>query len=349
MISNAASFETVARLACGRIGWDYDSLTTEQWRLLRSEISAALKWAWERYWWEDVMHLERVQLRPSWDQEQEYGIGDEVYHEDSDAYYTAIWPSEGQAPASLGSDGKWATNLRYWARVDETEEVDQGTWALDTDYEVGDRVSWGGATKVCWNAHTSSTSILPSNANYWTELEEFDWTVPWAQAGRPVIGRVKAVTGVDPRAEPNTPELETTLEAGGVRFTDLDTNRPWVRYRVRCPLLDGEPWDASASYSVESAERAVWGLDLSEEGPAAAASWSSGVYDIAEGAEGGTVSGLDLDFTPSTAIVTVQKPEGGLNLTASVVDGTLSADGFEFTLSGMTDSDGYKLSYLLLA
>jgi len=349
MIRNAASFDDVARLACSRIGWDYDTVTVEQWRLLRSEISAALKWAWERFWWEDVMHLAQVQLRPSWSASEEYAIGDEVYHEDSDAYYTAIWASENQAPASLGDDDEWATNLRYWARADEPDDVDQGEWEPDTDYEVGDRVSWAGKTRVCWNAHTSSTSILPTNANYWTELEPFDWTVPWAQSGRPVIGRVKAVTSVDPRSDPTTPELESTIESNGIRFTDLDTSRPWVRYRVRCPGLYGEPWDSTASYSAETSERAVWGLDVTAEGEPAATNWRSGVYDIAAGAEGGSVTGLGLSFTPSTAILTVEKPDGGLNLSASLVSGTLSADGFDFTLSGMTDSEGYKLSYLLLA
>lgn len=73
-----------------------------------------------------------------------------------------------------------------------------------------------------------------------------------------------------------------------------------------------------------------------------------GAYTIPNGADTGSVTGLALTLTPRRVMVSVRKPVGGLNLFASVVDGSISTDGFNFTLNGQTDAGTYKLDYVLL-
>jgi len=69
-----------------------------------------------------------------------------------------------------------------------------------------------------------------------------------------------------------------------------------------------------------------------------------GVVSLGNNATGGTVTGLDLDYAPVAVLLTVQIPSGGGVLLAVLV-GTPTTDGFEFALSGMTDSTNYKVHY----
>lgn len=78
-----------------------------------------------------------------------------------------------------------------------------------------------------------------------------------------------------------------------------------------------------------------------------------GTYALQSGIESGTVSGLNIDSEDVHVKVRrifprVRKPAGGLNLFASIVTGTLNGNGFQFDLSGQTDSADYKLDYLII-
>lgn len=73
-----------------------------------------------------------------------------------------------------------------------------------------------------------------------------------------------------------------------------------------------------------------------------------GLYSIPSGVDTGAVTGLALSLPPRRVLVSVRKPSGGFNISATVVDGTPTTDGFQFNLSGQTDSTGYKLDYVFL-
>jgi len=75
---------------------------------------------------------------------------------------------------------------------------------------------------------------------------------------------------------------------------------------------------------------------------------SLGTLALGNGVDSGAVTGLALTFVPSSVLVSVIIPVGGLNISASVT-GSPTADGFAFTLSGVTDSANYLLNYVLLA
>jgi hypothetical protein len=71
-----------------------------------------------------------------------------------------------------------------------------------------------------------------------------------------------------------------------------------------------------------------------------------GQFEIPAGATGGTITGLNLGFIPRMVrIDAVTIPVNGIVMFANDVSGTLSADGFSFALSGITDSEGYVLKY----
>ena len=100
---------------------------------------------------------------------------------------------------------------------------------------------------------------------------------------------------------------------------------PMVVYTFRAPRVTGTEYDPPADDDMRS-----------------------GTFDITNGAEGGTVTGLVLPAIPVRILVSVRKPTDGLNLFAAIVDGSESTDGFEFTLNGAADSANYKLDYLLI-
>lgn len=70
-----------------------------------------------------------------------------------------------------------------------------------------------------------------------------------------------------------------------------------------------------------------------------------GTVELSIGAEGGTVTGLGLQFTPRIVKFTFAAPVNGLQMTVNEVAGTLTKDGFTFTLGGIIDTDGYIVTY----
>lgn len=73
----------------------------------------------------------------------------------------------------------------------------------------------------------------------------------------------------------------------------------------------------------------------------------TGTVSIPSGVSSLAVSGLALPGVPDRVIATVRKPSGGFNLFATVVDGTIDADGFDVVFSGTTNLSTYKLDYVL--
>lgn len=75
----------------------------------------------------------------------------------------------------------------------------------------------------------------------------------------------------------------------------------------------------------------------------------SGNYALANGAFDGIVTYSALGWTPVAVNFTVTKPAGGLEIFATLVEGTLTATSFQFTLSAATDSADYVLNYIVTA
>lgn len=73
----------------------------------------------------------------------------------------------------------------------------------------------------------------------------------------------------------------------------------------------------------------------------------AGSYAIPNGYDRVTVTGLGLLFTPTLVIAVITQPAGALQLFPTIVQGTLTTDGFTATLNGMTDSGNYAINYMI--
>jgi hypothetical protein len=71
-----------------------------------------------------------------------------------------------------------------------------------------------------------------------------------------------------------------------------------------------------------------------------------GTSNIANGASSGSVTYNTGGVTPLSVILTVQAPAGGLVLVASL-DGGATSTGFDYNLTGATDSGNYRLNWEL--
>jgi hypothetical protein len=71
----------------------------------------------------------------------------------------------------------------------------------------------------------------------------------------------------------------------------------------------------------------------------------NGSWNIPIGVSEDTVSGILVPFQPRTVKLSVSVPDGGLNLWANDIIGSLTTDGFRYKLNGITDSTEYVLNY----
>ena len=69
-----------------------------------------------------------------------------------------------------------------------------------------------------------------------------------------------------------------------------------------------------------------------------------GTYDIPSGVSSGVLTGLGLDFTPSVVVMTVSSDTGQLTLVVSET-GSITSDGWGFSMNGITDSNLYVLNW----
>lgn len=73
-----------------------------------------------------------------------------------------------------------------------------------------------------------------------------------------------------------------------------------------------------------------------------------GSYNLIQGADSGTVTGLGLSSLPTQVLpFPIRKPSGGINIFPNIVNGSLTTDGFSFTLDAAPDSALYWLDYLI--
>lgn len=85
-----------------------------------------------------------------------------------------------------------------------------------------------------------------------------------------------------------------------------------------------------------------------EGSPIVATSFAKGTFDIPAGQDYGVVTGLTLSGPPIQIFLTVKKNGAGqYNMFATVRnDGTITAGGFTFDLSAITNDDTYQVDYL---
>jgi hypothetical protein len=81
--------------------WDPETftLTGASRQLFTQAACDALRKAWGRQKWPQLMRVEARRFRPDWDTAEAYTTGQEVWHEGTEAYWRALQDHSGQEPA----------------------------------------------------------------------------------------------------------------------------------------------------------------------------------------------------------------------------------------------------------
>ena len=204
---------------------------------------AGRKWlekCWEHHFWPVLQRVEQRWFRADWSAATTYAAGAEVFYPQTQTYFLALRASTNQAPANSSDE----TNTAYWAECETSYSGDDYNAA--TTYAVGDAVSYNGGNYQC---HTTSTGNVPTDTSYWGELIEFDRYVSYTATGQTAIGLVETVTTGNTRIHTTITELNWTLSANGVQVID-DVAFCWITFRVRCPKLIGDEYDATETYAI---------------------------------------------------------------------------------------------------
>lgn len=85
---NYCTYASVAQEVAMLAGEDYDRLTAPDLTNLNRSIQRRARAAWLRDWWPELMRSEERRLRDTWSAAA-YAEGDQVWHEDTAAYYEA--------------------------------------------------------------------------------------------------------------------------------------------------------------------------------------------------------------------------------------------------------------------
>ncbi len=139
----------------------------------------------------------------------------------------------------------------------------------------------------------------------------------------------------------------------GTRIRSAVHTRPEVRIElIGKALYRINPTQYADLIGRVTSARVTFGVNTSAEsdpvyimtGPNQNPDVRAGTITIPNGANSGTVTGLGLPWTPTKVEAHVRKITGTLDLFANVV-GAPTADGFSYTLNGVTDTADYKLDY----
>jgi hypothetical protein len=222
---------------------DPDNLAVEEFRYIRRAAKKRLEVCWEYHYWPDLDRMEQRFYRADWDAGTAYGaglIGAEVYYPPTQKYYQALQNSTNQAPAdSLGN-----TNMAYWALSARFYAASQ--WSAAVQYAQGQMVQYGDNVYM---AFTSAPPIgnLPTDTTNWGILQPFDQYIAYEQTGKTPFTVVNAAWNVNPRTSTRGRELNWSLSEHGLQISS-NIAFAWVDYRIRCPKLSGENFDATVAY-----------------------------------------------------------------------------------------------------
>lgn len=196
------------------------------------------------------MRVEQRQLRDTYSATTVYEAGAEVYDPASQDYYQALRDTTGNAPTVLSGTER-ITNLAYWAQVQR--EPDAADFITGVTYLQGQqaRDPETGLTHQC---HTGPTTNPPTTEANWGVVNAFAAYIPRVQTGKAEIGTVRQVTERNPREYAAAGEIQWNTGQYGIELPSRCVVRPWVEHRLRTPLIHGDIWSPTVSYTPENFE-----------------------------------------------------------------------------------------------
>lgn len=218
---------------CGLVATEID---TQDSAILRRAISRSLEVAWKMEKWPDLLRCEERYLRDLYAAATAYAAKAEVYYPAEEKHYHALRASTGNLP----------TNKAYWAESGTSYSADD--YSATKAYVAGDKVYYPDADKF-YQCHTASTNNLPTNTSFWGELVPFVPYVAFEQTGKTKIGTVFGVWDRNPRVFTNADDVPFELSDVGVQMLEA-VNKVWIEFRSRPPVLKGDVWSSTATYTV---------------------------------------------------------------------------------------------------
>jgi hypothetical protein len=236
-------FEDILHEAASEVtALDPDNLDAGEFRALRRSAKRRLEIAWEFHYWPVLTRTEQRFFQPDYNAGTAYAAGNIAYYPPTQKYYQALQAVTGTAPAdALGN-----VQSTYWAEAETSYSAD--TFSLTGTYVQTNRVQYGDQIYQLFVAGPV-TGALPTDATQWALLTPFDKYVPYEQTGRTALGLVTAAWSANPKTTTRGNELNWTLSENGVQIL-TPINFAWLEYRIRCPKLAGDIYDATASYAL---------------------------------------------------------------------------------------------------
>jgi hypothetical protein len=219
-----------------------DSLSTTDFRMVRSILSSRLDTTWHTFPWPVLVNVEfRRRVQKVFDYAASYVVHDQVFDPPSIRNFECVQsvnPNSGP-PGSLPAN---------WADLSMTSfQTTDDPAAL---FNTGDRVLNPRDGYIYYCTRDLSFYADIDQPHQFTPLQPYDpafrlddlWQTPMEEvfgvwAAQPDCGII------------NEHSLKFRVLDSSIRV-DGDPAGAWFRYRVQCPVLTGDPWDEEASYSI---------------------------------------------------------------------------------------------------
>lgn len=241
------------------IHWDTTQLDTRDKQDARAALSAALQEVWDSWWWHELMTCTRVGFASKYVTSPSNGAGQYItgyvaYYVTQDDYRMKMTDAD---PGSTPANTDW-----YQWTEDEAE-----TWDSATIYAAWEKVFWNGKE---WFWTGAGMAEEPGTSAGWTQIPIWSPTLPWIDSGGAVstsntpdsftgpYGPVRSVSKHDPRQFPNPENFELEVNGDGTRVIGLTIGKPWVWARRVTPVLTGDDFDATLTYSATGANNLVY-------------------------------------------------------------------------------------------
>lgn len=200
---------------------------------------------WNRYWWPDLMEIEKRYFRPVWAVGTTYAAGTEVYFHQEKRHYQCLKASTVTTPPA---DSTGATNTSNWYECQATYSGDD--YSASTVYSPGTVVYYE-ATGLYYCCHTTTTAGQdPTTANRWGVLTPFVRSIDLTATGFTEVGDIKDIWDADPRVT----SLARPLSGWSIQNDYVVVPAPlpyvWLEFRKRAPEWTGDDYSATASYAV---------------------------------------------------------------------------------------------------
>jgi hypothetical protein len=235
-----------AQIAMSR---DLTQLELRQQQQGREALSLAVQEVWAAWWWESLMSVQQTQFAPTYSNEILVIPGQVAYWPLTDDYYQCYILDSGEPTDSAG------TLSAGWLKASDHLKV-VPEFDVHATYTAGNLVSWRGLRYV--NALGAQTVFTPDlDTLNWTAVPDVTFGFPytdWDGTETGPVGAVRAVSVYDPRRTTNSQPLEIIVTPGSCQVLCPPVGRPFVWTRSPVPLITGDAFDATASYTATDRE-----------------------------------------------------------------------------------------------